>query len=185
MRRYKLWRAGDKYRVAISSIIRKEFVWLYLTRGEKRVDLFEKWRRGDCTDEFSVNWATNFLPPTCCTKHKKHNRRELGLFEEQFRCTEMKCLCSKTFCCYDSQSNKCKFKGLNKRTLEDSGDGHLSKNRKVLESVTLATTSNRGFRTLQRAVAIFEQTKKGFSNFYPERNVQQEGIHTLLLIIQL
>ena len=47
----------------------------------------------------------------------------------------MICLCSKTFCCYDSQSKNFKFsnKDLNERTLEDSGDSPMSKRRKVLE----------------------------------------------------
>ena len=50
---------------------------------------------------------------------KKHDKREPGLFKEEFRCTEMLCLCSKTYCCYDNKSDKFKFssKGLNKRVL--------------------------------------------------------------------
>ena len=72
-------------------------------------------RSGDYTDKFSAHSTTTFFPRTCCAKHKKHNRREPGLFEEEIRCTEMICLCSKTYCCYDSQSNKFKFSidGLN------------------------------------------------------------------------
>ena len=90
-------------------------------------------RSGDCTDEFSAKSTTNFVPRTCCAKHKKHDRRELGLIKEDFRYTEMICLCIKTYCCYDSQSNKFKFsiKVLNDRTLEDSGDVPMSKSRKV------------------------------------------------------
>ena len=85
-------------------------------------------RSGDCTDELSANSRTNFFPRTCCAKHKKHDRREPGLFKEVIRCTGIICLCSKTYCCYDSQSNKCKFscKNLNKRTLEYSGDDPMS-----------------------------------------------------------
>ena len=65
----------------------------------------------------------------------KHDKRESGLFKEEFRCTEMLCLCSKTYCCYDNKSDKFKFssKGLNKRVLEDSGDGPLAKYRRVLD----------------------------------------------------
>ena len=41
----------------------------------------------------------------------------------------MVCLCSKTYCCYDSESQKYKFgsKGQNKSALEDSGDGPIAK----------------------------------------------------------
>ena len=43
-------------------------------------------RSEDCTEDFSANSATNFFPRTCCAKHKKHDRRESGLFKEEFRC---------------------------------------------------------------------------------------------------
>ena len=66
-------------------------------------------RTEDCKNDFKANATTNFFPRTCCTKHIKHNKREPGLFKEEFRCTEMLCLCSKTYCCYDSISNKFKF----------------------------------------------------------------------------
>ena len=41
----------------------------------------------------------NFSPRTCCLKHKQHDRKEPGLFKEEFRCTDRLCLCSKTYCC--------------------------------------------------------------------------------------
>ena len=50
---------------------------------------------GDCADDFSANSTTN-IPRTCCAKHEKHDRRESGLFKDEFRCSEMICLCSKT-----------------------------------------------------------------------------------------
>ena len=77
-------------------------------------------RSAGCTYDFSCDSTTIFFPRTCCPKHKKHVRRELGLFKEKVRCTEKICLCSKTYCCYDSQSNKFKIsnKSLIKRTLE-------------------------------------------------------------------
>ena len=90
----------------------------------KRAEWTER-RSKDCRDDFRADAKNNFFPRTCCSKHKKHDKREPGLFKEEFRCTEMLCLCSKTYCCYDSKSQKYKFssKGLNKRALEDSGDG--------------------------------------------------------------
>ena len=60
----------------------------------------------DCTDSYTANVTGNFFPITCCTAHKKHDKREPGLFKEEFRCSEMLCLCSKTYCCYDRKSNK-------------------------------------------------------------------------------
>ena len=76
----------------------------------------------------------NLISSRCIT-HRKHDKREPGFFKEEFRCTEMLCLCSKTYCCYDNKSDKFKFssKGLNKRVLEDSGDGPMSKYRRLLD----------------------------------------------------
>ena len=92
-------------------------------------------RTEDCKDDFTANATTNFFPGNCCTKHIKHDKREPGLFKKEFRCTEMLCLCSKTYCCYDFNSNKYKFssKGLNKRVLEDCGDSPMAKYREVLD----------------------------------------------------
>ena len=83
-------------------------------------------------------------------------------------------------CCYDKQTNKYKFssKGLNKRTLEDCGNGPMSKYRKVLEESVNVTSTNIGFRTIQHSVATYEQTKEGLFYFYPKRIVEEDGIHT-------
>ena len=60
----------------------------------------------DCKDDFTANATTKFYPRTCCTQHNKHDKREPSLFTEEFVCTEMLCFCSKTYRCYDSNSNK-------------------------------------------------------------------------------
>ena len=95
-------------------------------------------------------------------------------------CAEMLCICSKTYCCYDKQTNNHKFnsRGLNKRTLEECGDGGAkSKYRKVLEEVVNVTSTNRRFRTIHHGVATYEQTKKTLSYFYPKKLVEEDGIH--------
>ena len=162
---------------------------LYLALSEKelynciREESKAEWgllRTKDCRDDFTANATTNFFPRTCCTGHKKHDKREPGLFKEEFRCTELLCLCSKTYCCYDSNSNKYKFssKSLNKRMLEDCGDGPMAKYRKVLDEFINVTSTNRGFRTVHHSVGTYEQPKKGLSYIYPKRNVDFGGIHT-------
>ena len=97
-------------------------------RPELRAE-WQKLRSNDCVDSFTADAVANFFPGACCVKH--YDKREPGLFNEEFRCTEMLYLCSKTYCCYDVTSNKLKFssKGLNKRVLEQSGDGPLEKYR--------------------------------------------------------
>ena len=92
----------------------------------------------------------------------------------------MICFCSKTYCCYDAHTDKYKInsKGLNKRTLEENGDGPMEKYWRVIEEVINLTSTNRGIRVLNHRVATYEQTKKGLSHFYPKRIVLADGIHT-------
>ena len=145
----------------------------------KRAEWTER-RSKDCPDDFRADAKNNFFPRTCCSKHKKHDKREPRLFKEEFRCTEILCLCSKTYCCYDSKSPKYKFssKGLNKRALEDSGHGSMAKYRQVLDEAVNLKSTNRGFKTINHAVATYEQTEKGLSYFYPKWEVECDGIHT-------
>ena len=67
---------------------------------EKRAE-WDQLRSKDCSDKFTANATDNFFPITCCNVHKKHDKKEPGLFKEEFRCAEMLCLCSKITCCYD------------------------------------------------------------------------------------
>ena len=114
---------------------------LYLALAKKelehciRPEMKAEWQRlrsNDCVDSFTADAVANFFPRTC-GKHKRHDNREPGLFKEEFRCTEMLCLCTKAYCCYEFTSNNLKFssKGLNKRVLEHCGDGPLGKYRTV------------------------------------------------------
>ena len=145
---------------------------------------WQRLRSNDYVDSFTADAVANLFPRTCCVKHKQHGKREPGLFKEEFRCTEMLCLCS-TNCCYDVTSNKFKFssKGLNKRVLEQSGDGPLEKYRRVLNEKVNVISNNRGFRTNNHSVATYEQVKKGLSYFYPKRIVETDGISTLNRLI--
>ena len=92
----------------------------------------------------------------------------------------MLCLCSKTYCCHNVTSNKLEFssKGPNQRVLDESGDGPLEKDRRVLNETVNVTSNNRGFRTDNHSVATYEQVKKSLSCFNPERIVETDGIHT-------
>ena len=142
-----------------------------------------KWQRlqsNDCVACFTADAVANFFPRTCCVKHKQHDMREARLFKEEFRCTEILCLYCNTYCCYEVTSNKLKFssKVLNKRVLEQSGDGRLEKYPRVLIETVNFILNKRGFRTNNHSVATYEQFKKGLSHFYPKRIVESDEIHT-------
>ena len=144
-------------------------------------------RRNDCRDNFNADAMKNSFPRTCCAVHRKYDQREPGLFKEEFRCTEMLCLCSATYCCCDSRSGKNKFssKGLNKRTLEDTGDGPMSKYRRVLDEAVNLKSTNCGFKTSNHLVGAYEQTKRRLSYFYPKKEVLNDGIHNKPLILKI
>ena len=136
----------------------------YIILPEKRNE-WEAIRSRGCTASFTANATDKFFPRTCCTAHNKRDKRELGLSKKEIRCSEMLCLCSKTYCCYDRKKNKYKFgsKGLNERTLDDCADGPMLKYRKVLEEAVDVTATNRGFQTMKHSFAACEQTKKVLS----------------------
>ena len=148
------------------------------TLPSKRAEWKEKPNR-DCRDSLRADSKNSFFPLTCCSKHKKHDKRKPGLFKEEFRCTERLYLWSKTYRCYDSNSQWYKFisKGLNKRVLEDSTDGPMAKNRHVQDEAVNLKLTNRGFKTIIYLVATYE-LKKGLSYFYPKCEVECDEIHT-------
>ena len=82
---------------------------LYLALVEKELEdcikpemraEWQKLRSNDCVDTFTADAVAKFFLRTCCVKHKQHDKREPGLFKEEFSFTEMLCLCSKTYCWY-------------------------------------------------------------------------------------
>ena len=141
--------------------------------------LWSDMRANDCDDNFEANPTTNFFPRTCCEKHAQHDKREPGLFKEEFRCTEMIALCSKTYICYDSHTKTTKLssKGLNKNTLLEGEP--MAKYRKTLEEQESTTSVNHGFRVVDsKNVQTYEQTKRGLSYLYGKRKVRDDGRHT-------
>ena len=140
---------------------------LYLTLFEEKLEgvIFPEKRaewdqlRSNCTDDFTGNATDNFVPRTCCNAHMKHDEREPGLINEDFRCAEMLCLCSKTYCCYDGKSNKNKFgsKGLNKRTLEDCGDGAMPNTAKCYKRQSTLLQAKEAF---QRFIIVLLRMNK-------------------------
>ena len=55
---------------------------------------WENMRSTDWDDCFAAHAAGNFFLATCCTKHKKHDKREPSLCNDDFKCSEKLRLCS-------------------------------------------------------------------------------------------
>ena len=99
------------------------------------------------------------------------------MFIEEFRYSEMIALCSKTYCCYDEQSDTVKLssKWLNKNNIVEP----LAKYRKILFDVEQVYSTNRGFCVVDnKKICTYELKKLGPSYFYPKRKVCEDGIHT-------
>ena len=71
---------------------------LYIALAEKeledciRPEMRAEWQRlrsNDCVDNFTADAVANSFPRTCCVKHKQHDKREPGLFKEEFRCRDV------------------------------------------------------------------------------------------------
>ena len=141
---------------------------------------WQRFRSNDCVDRFTADAVASFFPRTCCVKHQQHDKREPGLFKEEFRCTEMLCLCSKTYCCYDVTSNRLKFssEGLDNRVPEQIGDGPLEKYPRVSNEMVNVTSNNSRFRTNNHPVATHELVKKSLFYFHPKRIVETDRIDT-------
>ena len=60
---------------------------------------------------------------------------------------------------------------IEKKNIEESGDGPRDKYSKLLDEAINLTSTNRGFRTIIHMVATYEQTKMRLSYFYPKRQV--------------
>ena len=64
-------------------------------RPEMRAE-WQRLRSNDCVANFTADAVASLFRQTCCVKHKQHDKREPSLLKEEFRCTEMLRLCSKT-----------------------------------------------------------------------------------------
>ena len=140
-------------------------------------EVWEDLRDKGCDDSFRAD-SLLFFHRKCCSKHKKHDKRQLGLFKVKFS-NAMICLYQKTYCCYDAKSDKYKFssKVLKKRTLEETGDGPMEKYQRVIDEIISLISINIGFRTINHCVVTYEWTKKGLSYFYPKPTVLSDGVN--------
>ena len=168
----------DSMYLAVVEKEQEHCIWLDLKTESKRL------RSKECSDSFTAGPSGNLCPRMFYDKHKKHDKRDSGLFKDEFRWSEMLCICSKTYSCYNVASKKFKFssKCFNKRMLEESADGPWDNYRCVLDEKINIKSTNRGFSTNNHTVGTYEQLKKGLFYCYPKWIVESDGNHTQPLI---
>ena len=93
---------------------------LYLCFRPARKGEWESLREKGYDYFFRADASNIFWPEKCYSRQNKHNSWGPELNKEKIMCIEMICFCSKTYCCYNYNSNKCKFTNndMNKRTKE-------------------------------------------------------------------
>ena len=122
---------------------------------------------------------TIVLQRACCSKHKKHDKRETGLFKKNSDVPKWFVSAAKLIVAtMPSLTNTILVaKVRTKETLDETGDGPMEKYWRVIEEVINFMSTSRGIRVLNHRVGTYEQTMKGLSYFYPKQTVLADGNH--------
>jgi len=119
----------------------------------------------------------------CCRAVTKHDSRTPGLFKQEFSGTAMVALNSKTYVCWNTETDETKAsaKGISKRlnTLE----GKTYKD--VLTTGKPFTGTNIGFQYLNNSMYTYRQMRAGLTYYYAKRQVSPDGVSTSPLTITL
>lgn len=120
-----------------------------------------------------------WFPRRCCQQHNTYDLRTPLLFKLEYEGNEVVGLCSKTYLVAgDDNSVKFSCKGINKRSINSPLHSFAS----VLQT---RKSWSRGFRAKDNTVFTYEQRRRGLTYFYCKRQVQNDGIHTKPLQIEL
>ena len=131
----------------------------------------------ELTEEFEAD-KHNWFPRSDSPEHRAYDKRTPGLFKTEWEGDGIIGLCSKTYYCFGSQ-DKFSCKGVNKKCNVIDKDKYLN----VLLTKQNSSGVNRGFRVVDNNMYTYEQTRNGFSYFYPKRKVLADGVSTLPLHI--
>jgi hypothetical protein len=165
----------DKY------LDRSDFVYCEMDTDSAYIaisgDSVESLVRPQLRNEFEQD-KHNWFPRTDTSANKAYDKRTPGLFKEEWSGDGIICLSSKTYYCFGT-SDKFSCKGVNKKCNEINKDKYLN----VLLSKQSASGINKGFRVVNNTMYTYNQTRDGFSYFYPKRKVLEDGVSTIPLDI--
>ena len=66
--------------------------------------MWEMNQKNNPRDNFRAGERYDFLHRNYCQQHWKFDQSTPGFFIEEFECSKMVVLCSKTYCCFDEPS---------------------------------------------------------------------------------
>ena len=126
----------------------------------------------------TVNW----FPRECCEKHRKHDKRERGLFKKEASGTELIALASKTYhLSRPDAPDSVKAKGINKSALVDPYKMYIN----ALVHRIPGSAQNMGFRAVDNSIMTYIQNRRGFNFMYVKRKILENGIDTEPLCITM
>ena len=96
-------------------------------------------------------------------EHTAYDKRKLGLVKVEWKGDSFVGLNSKTYCCWDTESNKVSCKGISKKLNDPQKEVYLS----VLQTWQSRSDKHRGFPMVDNKVVTYAQRRTGFSYFYP------------------
>ena len=119
----------------------------------------------------------------CCRSVTKHDSRTPGLFKQEFSGTAMVALNSKTYVCWNTETDETKAsaKGISKRLNELEGKTYKD----VLTTGQPFTGTNIGFRYLNNSMYTYKQMRAGLTYYYAKRQVGPDGVSTSPLTVTL
>lgn len=111
---------------------------------------------------------------SCCIERKSYDKRTPGLFKVEWEGDGIIGLCSKTYYCFGSNTDKYSCKGISKRQNQLDKQRYLN----VLQTKESGHGTNRGFRVKDNKMYTYEQDRAGLVFFYPKRIVAPDSIST-------
>ena len=135
--------------------------------------------KSDMRQEFKER-QHQWFPRKDTEEYRMHDKREPGLFKEEWQGEGIIALCSKTYYCYGPDGDKFSCKGLNKRQkIPLSAQRYLD----VLHDQVAGAGINRGFRLKGTEMVTYTQKKEALSYLYVKRIVTDDGVSTTPLAI--
>ena len=143
---------------------------------------YDRQTKGNCRPGELARGEIAF-PRVCCAEHAAYDKRQPGLFNNEYKGRNYIGLNSKTYVC-QSPTDDTKFscKGLQKDKVRDEV---YSRYERVLTTKQSSGARNMGFRQKEGSVWTYSQYRKGLSYYYGKRIVAADGSRTSPLQITL
>lgn len=126
-------------------------------------------------EQESNRWFPRTQPPEAAA----FDRRQPGLFKEEFVGTAMVALCVENS--LEIKKSKFSCKGLNKNNFRHP----LSLYKRILFENSRAGETNRGVRARNNTIFTYTQQRQSLTSFYPKRKVLSDEVTTTYLEIEL